>query len=519
VIPIDPRLDTFFNEYAVIDLGSNTFHMIVAREVNHSLQIIYELKKTVRLADGLSAQKKLSKQSITRAMKCLALFSERIKHLPKKNIRIVATHALRIAKNSHHFLRAASKILPYPIEIISGKEEARLIYLGVAHSLLKKETKLVIDIGGGSTEIAVGSGLNTLLVDSQPMGCVSYMEQFFPNLEMNQIRFENAKNNAIQLLEKISPHINSISFNYTIGTSSTIKAIRNLLVEMGMADGIITYERLDLLYQYFLSCKTVSGIKSKAISDSRKSVIFAGLAILMALFETLGIDQLHYCTHALRNGVLYELMNHLNISDIRQHTAFALSTQYHIDRIHAQKVMDMSKHFYQQWQQQTENKLNRSLESLLYWAALLHEIGLNINYSSIHKHSAYILRNSNLPGFNQEQQLLLATLVRNHRKSLKPENIPNFTLFEHQHVMILIKILRLAILINKQRQGDLPLNAFHITTSKHHPQQIELVIDAQVAQRNQLILLDLKQEQIYWQQYQHWQLNFKVVTDILAISK
>lgn len=207
------------------------------------------------------------------------------------------------------------------------------------------------------------------------------------------------------------------------------------------------------------------------------------------------------------------------MDDIRQHTALTLSTQYHIDRIHAQRVMDMSKHFYQQWQRQAKTKFNHSLESLLYWAALLHEIGLNINHASIHKHSAYILRNSNLPGFNQEQQQLLVTLVRNHRKSLKPENIPNFTLFDHQHVMILIKILRLAILINKQRQQDLPPNAFQISFSKHDPQRVELAIDADVAQKNQLILLDLRQEQLYWQQYQNGQLNLKIATDMLAINK
>lgn len=510
MIALEPAIETQFNEYAVIDLGSNTFHMIVAREVNHSLQIIYELKRTVRLANGLSKQRQLSKQSIDRAIECLTLFSERINHLPKKNIRIVATHALRVAKNSHEFLRNAAKILPCAIEIISGKEEARLIYLGVAHSLFKKETKLVIDIGGGSTEIAAGSGFNTLLTDSRPMGCVSYMDQFFPDMEMNAINFERAKINATQLLEKISYHIKSIPFHYAIGTSGTIKGIRNLLIEMGMTDGIITYQRLNQLYQYFLSCKTINQIKSKAISESRKAVIFSGLAILMAIFEKLKIQQMHYCSYALRNGVLYELMNYVNIHDIQAHTASTLSTLYNIDHVHAQKVVNMAKHFYRQWQQQTENKYNQTLEPLLYWAALLHEIGLNINYSAIHKHSAYILLNSNLPGFNQEQQLLLATLVRNHRKSLKRENIPNFSLFEHQHVMILIKILRLAILINKQRQTYLPPDAFFIKLSKHHPYQVELMIDAQIAEKNQLILLDLEQEQIYWQQCQDGQLIFNV---------
>ncbi|WP_392565318.1 exopolyphosphatase [Utexia brackfieldae] len=497
---------TSFNEYAIIDMGSNSFHLIVAREVNQTLQIIYELKHHVRLATGLGRDNQLDKASIERAIQCLALFSERIKHFPKKNVRIVATYAMRRAKNYRELLNQAASILPYPIEIISGKEEARLIYLGVTHNIARKETKLVIDIGGGSTEIAIGKGFETQFVDSRPMGCVTYTERFFPHGEIRESVFRLAQLTAAQELEKLTPTVNSLSADIAFGTSGTIKAVHQLLIEMGELDGIITPQRLKLLTKKILSYKSIHDFDFNAISQQRKALIVAGLAILNALFNTLAISEIHYSGYALREGVLYEMLEHFRFRDVRQHTAISLSEQYHVDKIHARKVLKMTQHFFKQWQAQAAT-IDETIEPILYWAAMLHEVGLTINYSAIHKHSAYILMNSNLPGFNQEQQLLLATLVRNHRKSVKHENIPDFNLFNREQVMTAIQLLRLAVLINNQRQLDLPLDAFTIHVDKDKLKQSALVISQQVAETNQLIALDLKQEQLFWGQMDDWQLS------------
>lgn len=499
------------NEFAVMDLGSNSFHMIVAREKNGTLQIMNKMKQYVHLATGLNEQKELDQESITRGINCLTLFAERVKNFPPENIRIVGTYTLRVARNRHQFLQQAAAVLPYPIEIISGQEEARLIYAGIAHTESLAGLKLVIDIGGGSTEIAVGDKFEPLLVDSRSMGCVTYSQQFFPDGHITKSAFNRAKMAAEQQVEKINAFIQEMNIPVACGSSGTIKSIYNVLLDMGVSDGILTPQRINDLTSYVLEFKTFSDIDFPSLSKERKSIFVAGLAILAGLFSALNLRELHYTQSALREGVLYEMATLSGDYGIKQRTATALSQQYNVDVKHAHKVVNTTKYLLQQWKKQTPVLITPMLETTLYWAALLHEVGLNINLSSIHKHSAYILQNSNLPGFNQEQQLLLATLVRYHRKSIKIDNVPAFNLFEHKQIIPLLQLLRIAVLLNNQRQRDLTLSSFILNViddgKRNH---LELIIDKPFAEKNRLIILDLEEEQRSWQQVKDWQLTVNI---------
>lgn len=502
-----------FNEYAVLDLGSNSFHMVIARCIDGATQIIYKNKKNIHLATGLNDKNELSESSISRGVECLALFAERLNGFPVENVRIVATHTLRIAKNRQKFLTAAAKVLPYPVEIISGQEEARLIYLGAmsSESTSEFDTKFVIDIGGGSTEIAIGKGndLKPSIVASRPMGCVTYTKQFFPNKIIDKASFQRAKLAATQQIENIINTIKKQNISVAFGTSGTIKSIYKILLDIGVSDGIITPKRLDDLVSYVLEFKSFQDIDFPSLSDERKKVFVSGLAIFSGIFDALELQALHYCPFALREGVLYELIDGPNYRDIRETTAESLSQHYNIDERHAKQIVKTSKHLFSQWKKQALMVIPTNVEAILYWAAQLHEVGLKINFSSIHKHSSYILQNSNLPGFNEEQQLLLSTLVRYHRKSINIDDLPYFSLFEYKHIVSLLQILRLSILINNQRNNDLNVEAFRLKLTKDKLTHIILEVDQQFIENNKLILLDLEQEQKYWKSVNDWDLSIE----------
>ncbi|MCO6548641.1 MAG: exopolyphosphatase [Gilliamella sp.] len=503
-----------FNEYAVVDLGSNSFHMVIARIIDGAIQIIYKNKKNIHLATGLNANNHLSESSIMRGLECLTLFSERLIGFPPENVRVVATHTLRVAKNRYKFLMAAAKVFPFPIEIISGQEEARLIYLGTMTSepASSNDTKFVIDIGGGSTEIAVGRGndLKPLIVASRPMGCITYAKQFFHENKINAISFEQAKFAAEQQIESLINIIKTQNITVAFGTSGTIKSIYRILLDIGVCDGIITPKRLDDLISYVLKFNSFQEIDYPSISNERKSVFVSGLAIFSGVFNAFGLNTLQFSPCALREGVLYELVGGLNFRDIRQNTAQTLSEHYNIDQRHATQVVKTAKYLFSQWQQQAPTSIPASLESILYWAALLHEVGLKINFSSVHKHSSYILQNSNLPGFNEEQQLLLSTLVRYHRKTINIDTLPYFSLFEYKHIIPLMQILRLSILINNQRNTEINLQAFRLKLIKNKLTKVTIEINREFVENNKLILFDLEQEKKYWKEIEDWKLSIVV---------
>ncbi|MGV3344717.1 exopolyphosphatase [Enterobacteriaceae bacterium LUAb1] len=505
-MPISSKNSPKPQELVAIDLGSNSFHMVIARVVDGAIQVLSRLKQRVRLADGLDNQNVLSEEAIVRGLNCLALFAERLQGFSEANVTIVGTHALRLAVNAETFLQRAAKIIPYPIEIISGHEEARLIFMGVEHTQPEKGRKLVIDIGGGSTELVIGENFETRLVESRRMGCVSFAHLYFPGGVISRHHFHLARLSSVQKLESMSWQYRLMGWETAIGASGAIKAVCEVLLMMGEKEKIITAAHLDKLTEAVFCFKNFAELSLPGLSEERKMIFVPGLAILCGVFDALAIRELRYSDGALREGVLYEMEGRFRHQDIRSRTAKSLATHYAIDSEQARRVLKTTKLLYQQWETQNPKLVNTPLATLLQWAALLHEVGLTINHSSMQRHSAYILQNSNLPGFNQEQQLCLATLVRYHRKAIKVDDMPRFTLFKRKQFLPLVFLLRLGILLNNQRQATTTPESLQLKTEEGH---WTLLFPAGYFSQNMLVQLDLEREQYYWHDVTGWRLSLK----------
>lgn len=491
-------------EFAAVDLGSNSFHMVIARVVDGAMQIIGRLKQRVHLADGLDSNNMLSEEAMERGLACLSLFAERLQGFDPSSVCIVGTHTLRQALNAPEFLKRAEKVIPYPIEIISGNEEARLIFMGVEHTQPEKGRKLVIDIGGGSTELVIGEDFEPKLVESRRMGCVSFAQLYFPGGTINAENFQRARVAATQKLETLAWQFRIQGWDVALGASGTIKAAHEVLLALGEKDGSITPERLKKLIAEVVKFKSFDELNLPGLSDERKAVFAPGLAILCGVFDALAINELRLSDGALREGVLYEMEGRFRHQDIRSRTAQSLANQYNIDREQARRVLETTMHMYDQWQAQNPKLINPQLAALLKWAAMLHEVGLNINHSGMHRHSAYILQNSDLPGYNQEQQLMMATLVRYHRKAIKLDDLPRFTLFKKKHYLPLIQLLRLGVLLNNQRQATTTPPTLRLKTDDNH---WTLSFPHDWFSQNALVLFDLEREQEYWEAVTGWRLK------------
>lgn len=492
-------------DIAAIDLGSNSFHMVVAKVVGQDLQIISRHKQRVKLASGLDSRNNLTNEAMQRGLDCLKMFAERLDGFKKDNVRIVATHTLRIANNAHLFIQRARQVLPFPIEVIPGEEEARLIYLGVAHTQPVSKSKLVVDIGGGSTELVIGEGFEAELVNSQQMGCVSYAHRYFSDGKLNTKNFAAANLAALRELEFLAKQYKRHGWELTLGSSGTVKAIRECLISLDYEDGIITPKRLKKLVKHLCEFKKVEKIAIKGIVEERLSVLAPGVAILQAILQSLEIEELHYSSGALREGAMYEMEERFAHSDIRMRTAENLALQHRIDVEQANRVRQHSKHFLKQVIADTELEKSSELVKLLNWAALLHEVGLSLNYRGYHRHSHYLLQHTNMPGFNSEQQRLIATLVRYHRKALKLSEMDEFSLYAKEDILELIKILRLSIVINVSR-NDAKAGLWQLTIEDGD--WVLSHSDLDHLRENRLLISDLEQEQFYWHSA-GWGLRFE----------
>jgi len=502
-MPISHKSTPKPQEFAAIDLGSNSFHMVIARVVDGAMQVLGRLKQRVHLADGLDAQHNLSEEAMERGLACLALFAERLQGFSPSNVTIVGTHTLREAVNAETFLQRAAEVIPYPIEVISGHEEARLIFMGVEHTQPEKGRKLVIDIGGGSTELVIGEDFEPQLVESRRMGCVSFAQLYFPKGEISRENFRRARLAAAQKLETLAWQYRLHGWQYALGASGTIKAACEVLQAMDEKEKLITPERLDKLYDEVMKHKSFAALSLPGLSEERKGVFVPGLAILCGVFDALAIRELRLSDGALREGVLYEMEGRFRHQDIRSRTAQSLANHYAIDSDQARRVLETTEQLYLQWREQNPKLANPQLAALLKWAAMLHEVGLTINHSALQRHSAYILQNTNLPGFNQDQQMLLAALVRFHRKAVKLDELPRVTLFKKKQFVPLIFLLRLGTLLNNQRQATTRPDSLTLKCDDGH---WTLVFPAGYFSQNNLVQLDLEREQVYWNDVTGWKL-------------
>ncbi|MEZ9701964.1 exopolyphosphatase [Vibrio sp. 10N.261.46.E12] len=491
---------------AAIDLGSNSFHMVVARVFEQHLQLVSRHKQKVRLGDGLDEHNFLSESAIERGLECLKVFAERLADFELDDVKVVATHTLRKAKNANDFLDRAKPLFPFPIEIISGQEEARIIYNGVEHTQTASESKLVIDIGGGSTELVAGQGFTPLIMRSLPMGCVSFTQRFFADDGLTSQHFSDAYSAASRLLMPLIEEYKKATWDISFGSSGTAKSIKEVLIGLGFTDGLITPQRLSYLKNHLCESSSSKALNLSGLSDERKPVFAAGVIILSAVMDTLDINELHFSDAALREGVLYDMEDRFKDIDVRTRTAETLVSRYHVDVAHGQKVKVLALALLKQVQPQVTTTVTNELYDLLSWAALLHETGQSIAFQGYHRHSAYLLKHTTMPGFNTEQQRLISTLVRYQRKALKLQDLPELSLFAPQQVILLIRILRLAILLNRQR-NQTPAPGVTLTVEQQDHWELKGSNSDWLIQ-NQLLEYELKEEQQRWKSV-GWSLNLE----------
>lgn len=440
-------------EVAAIDLGSNSFHMIIARIINGSIQVLSRLKQKVQLAEGLDENNVLSQEAIARGVNCLALFAERLQGFAVENVNVVGTFTLRTAVNNDEFLREAKKVFPYPINIITGQTEAKTIYAGVSHTQPEMGRKLVIDIGGGSTEMIIGEGFHPLIAESRHMGCVSFAKKFFPNGKVSADNFYQAKQSAVNKIEDLAFEYRRLGWQSVLGSSGTIKTVYQVIAENFDPNGVITQQRITQLIEKVLQVSHFDELHLDGLNEDRVDVFIPGLAILSAVFDTFSITEMRYSDGALREGVMYSLEKNFQVSDIRQRTALSLAEQFNLDLAQSERVYQSAKLLSKQYQYWQSSKLKDEMIDILLWAARLHEVGIVINHKGLQKHSAYILQNMELPGFDKEQQRLLATLVRYQINGIKLSDFSKLSRYDTQDILTLIRLLRLAILLNKSRQA------------------------------------------------------------------
>lgn len=489
-IALTPEPTTPIKYLAALDMGSNSFHFVLARVVNDVMQTLHAEKFRVKLADGLDKDNNLSEAAIQRGVAALEGFVSATKELNQENIKVVATYTLRKAKNAQAFLDAAAEVFPFDIEIISGHEEARLIYQGVAHHMEPNGRRLVMDIGGGSTECIIGEEYQIETLASLPVGCVNFQQRFFATGDITAKQFDQAIKAASIEIKSIVKRFSKLGWQTAIGTSGTIKSIYNIVNFNQEIKQPITLTELNTLKKQLIKFGHVNAIKIDGLKESRQDVICSGLSILIALMKMLSINEINFSAYALREGVLSEQLNFVHLGDVRQRAVNSLAQRFTVDAEQAENVSKLAHRLFlccsSSWNLSGDNYLN-----LLLWASQLHELGVDINPSGYHKHGQYIIEHADLAGFNQEQQEALSWLIGVHRKKFtSPEQLKLHTLTASNLIKI-ATILRLSVLLTQQRNSS-ENNQALISANK---KQITLAIPKQWLLDRPLIDNDLFFEQ------------------------
>jgi len=438
---------------AVLDMGSNSFHLVVARIEHGEIRTLQTFSEGVRLGEGLNETGRLSEAAQQRGLACLKQFGQRLESLPDEGVVAFATNALRIASNSRAFLREAEAVLGYPIQVISGVEEARLIYLGVAHSLPSDpKRRLVVDIGGGSTEFIIGDQFQAQLMESLAMGCVSFMERFFPAGELSKQNFQQAYNHASNELVRVIKRYRKKGWTACYGSSGSVRAIARAC-EQYCGQDVITKPGLKRLRAKILEYSNTREIDVEWLSRARRDNVIAGLAILTAIFDILKIDEMRYSSGALREGALYDLVGRSEHEDVCLRSVQSMQGRFNVDVAQAERVSTCAKQLF--GQVANDWGLVKSDWTRLRWASQLHEVGLSISHVQFHKHGEYILNGADMPGFNRLEQQGMAFLVRGHRRRLRRQLLNDFSAKDKYALLRLCVLLRLAVLLNRGR-GDSP---------------------------------------------------------------
>ena len=452
---------------AAVDLGSNSFHMIVCSLKDGKVQTLDSLKEMVRLAASLTADKNLDETTQQRALACLHRFGERIRNFPPDSVRVVGTNTLRTAHNSQQFIVKAEQALGHKIHVIAGVEEARLIYQGVANSLSSNaSSRLVMDIGGGSTEYIIGTDDRPRTKESLNMGCVTVSNRFFKDGMLSKRAFRQAVLYTEQQLEPHQDNFDGRHWDEAIGASGSLRAIDKVLNASGWSNNGITLEGLEKLVEHVVSCQHIDEINLPELNEDRLPVFMGGLAITYGTFNALGIKQMTVSDGALREGLIHDLLGRIYNRDIRSETVQTLTTNYHTDKNHAARIKQTAKYMLQQLHLSRTEQDSENIKQFLGWAAELHEIGRDIAHSQYHKHGAYIIENGDLAGFSQQDQILLAALISSHRKKFSLSCLKRLPSPWDYYAPILVIILRLAVVFHRNRH-TLEMPEFKISIHKN----------------------------------------------------
>ncbi len=476
---------------AAVDLGSNSFHMIVMQLQDGRLQVVDKMKESIRMAAGLDDDNRLSEDAMQRGIDCLLRFGQRLRDMPKGSVRIVGTNTLRKAKNSEEFLTRAEEAVGHPIDIITGREEARLIYLGVSHSLEDdSKHRLVMDIGGGSTEFILGQQFKSKKTESLHMGCVIFSNKYFKQGKIDLRSMHKAELAALMELESIEKRYRKIGWETAIGASGTILAINNVITAQDWSSDGITPAALSKLKKYLIDVEHVDNIKLDGLASDRTAIFPGGVAILSAAFKSLRIERMIVSDGALREGAIYDLLGRIRKEDVREGTVETLEQHYRINVEQADRVEKNALDFLQQagkkWSPDDH-------QQLLRWAARLHEIGTAISYSQYHKHGHYLLSHLDMPGFSRRDQQLLATVVRGHRRKFPRAEMDLLPKPHRSVAERLCVLLRLSVVLHRS-QSDLELPAIKL---KADQEKIRLVFPDGWLEEHPLTKADLEQESGY----------------------
>lgn len=465
--------------------------MVVARYIHGQLVVIDRLRESVRLGSGLDAEGRLDREVAARALACLERFGQRLREMHPDKVRVVGTNALRRAHRKQAFLEKARAALGAPIEIVSGIEEARLIYSGVAHTMPNAVgRRLVVDIGGGSTELIIGDGLTPIRLESTELGCVTLSEHFFSSGKLSAKRLDRARVAARSELEPIEEAFKSAGWEQAIGSSGSVKAIGDAIRELDPSATSITPEGLEAVIAAALRAGHVRDIPLASLTEERRGVFAGGLVILAEIFGVLGLKRMEISDGAMRDGLLYDLVGRFTREDARERTVRAMQARYHVDLAQAERVEHTALGFLHEvaadWQ------LDDPLaESLLVWAARLHEIGLDVAHSRHHQHGAYLLEHADMPGFPREEQRLLSRLVGSHRRKLSTEGFEKLLPPWDRRLLGLIVLLRIAVLLHRGR-GRAPLPELAVLA--RGPRTLEVRFPVRWLRSHPLTVADLSQE-------------------------
>lgn len=441
---------------AAVDLGSNSFHMVVARYLLGQLRIVDRIKETVRLAEGLDGRGGLNPDVMPRALECLSRFGQRLSAIPPHRVRAIATNTVRQLSNPRAFLMPAETALGHAIDVVAGREEARLIYLGVAHGSPTQDgqRRLVMDIGGGSTEFIIGQGFETLERESLQMGCIATTRRFFSDGKLSRKRWKDARTEITAEFQQFATAYRTRGWHDAMGASGTIKAICDVSIAMKLTKASITADSLQAIRERLLEHERLEDIRLPGLSAERRPIIAGGLLVLDAAFGELGIDRMYVSDHALREGVLYDLLGRASDTDPREASISALSQRYGVDADQAARVEATALSLLDQTQ--AAWGLEPDDRRLLSWAARMHELGLAIAHSQYHQHGAYVIEHSDMAGFSRTEQQILSILLRNQRRAVNAasfEKLPDRLVANVRHCALL---LRLAVLLHRSHDRDPP---------------------------------------------------------------